>query len=127
MVTKGATNAMDGSWIPSAGVGIVASIVAWVLSWRINTVRGEERMDGMRQDLRDLKEDFRSGMTEVRSFADATARLQSSQNVVNSVTAKTLEAMAEKQDKLEACVADHTSTLRLLTEVVMSKREANHQ
>lgn len=118
---KGATQAMD-SWIPSAGVGIVASIVAWVLSWRINTVRSEERLEGIRQDLQDLKGDFRAGMAEVRSFADASARLQSSQGVVNVVTAKGMEAITEKQDKMESCLADHTSTLRLLTEVVMSKK-----
>lgn len=118
---KGA--ALDTGWIPSAGVGVGASIVAWLLSWRVNTVRGEERLDGMRQDLRELKEDFRDGMAEVRSFADASARLQSSQNVVNSVTAKTLEAITDKQDRIETTVADHTASLRLLTEVVMSKRE----
>lgn len=122
MVTKGA-HAMDASWVPSAGVGIVASIVAWLLSWRINTVRGEERVEGIRSDLKELKEDFRAGMAEVRAFADASARLQSSQNVVNSVTSKALEAITDKQDKMDACLADHTSTLRLLTEVVMSKRE----
>ena len=114
---------MANDWIPGAGVGVVGSIVAWLLSWRIATARGEERLEAMRVDLRDLKEDFRSGMNEVRSFADATARLQSSQNVVNTVTAKSMEAMCDKQDKIEATVADHTATLRLLTEVVMSKRE----
>jgi hypothetical protein len=114
---------MPSDWIPGAGVGVLGSVVAWLLSWRIATARGEERLAAMQTDLRDLKDDFRAGMSEVRSFADATARLQSSQNVVNSVTAKSIETMCDKQDKLESTVADHTATLRLLTEVVMSKKE----
>ena len=52
------------TWIPSAGVGIIASIVAWVLSWRINSVRGEERVGVIGSDVRELKEDFRAGMRE---------------------------------------------------------------
>ena len=98
--------------------------MAWILSWRINSARSEERVDGIRQDVRDLKDDFRSGMADVRGFADQAARLQSSQNVVNNVTAKAIEGLCDKQDKIGQVVADHTATLRLLTEVVMSKKDA---
>ena len=124
---------MDTNWVPSASVGIVASVVAWTLSWRINTVRSEERLEGIRKDLvelkddfrtgiRDIKEDLRSSTSEIRSSSDTVSRLKSSQDVVNTVTAKGIEGLTDKLDKIESVVADHTSTLRLLTEVVMSRK-----
>ena len=109
-------------WVPTAGVGIIGSIGAWFLSWRINSARGEERLAGLQQAIREMRDDLKSNMTEVRTFADASARLQSSQNVVNQGTAHTLESIVDKQERIEAIVADHTATIRLLTEVVMGRK-----
>lgn len=113
----------DNNWLVSAGVGLFGSIGAWLLSWRINSARIEERIEGMRQDIRDSRDDLKACLIDVRAFADASSRLQSSQNVVNQGTARSLELLADRQEKIDATVADHTATLRLLTEVVMSKRE----
>ena len=122
-VQKGPDIMPETNWLASTGVGIVASVGAWLLSWRINSARVEERIDGMRQDIHELKDDLKATLSDVRAFADASARLQSSQNVVNQGTARSLDIIADKQERLDATVADHTATLRLLTEVVLSKRE----
>ena len=161
---RGATDeTMSTDWIPGAGVGLIGSAVAWLISWRINSARleghaeederrnsdlrlADEKRNGelraadelrnaelrasaalrdadLRQDLRDLKEDWKAGIADVRKLADNMASLQSSQNVFNTVTAKAMDTMTDKLGRHDATLADHTSTLRLLTDVVMSKRE----
>lgn len=136
---------MANDWIPGAGVGLIGSAIAWLLSWRINSAKIEGqnesdrkadaaiaavkeksdlvRSDDLRADLREMKDDWRNGVTEVRELANAMTALQSSQNVVNAVTSKAIEGICDKQDRLEQIVSDHTATLRLLTEVVMAKKE----
>jgi hypothetical protein len=128
MTPRGAAeHTMSTDWIPGAAVGVVSGFLSWLLGWRINSAKGdaqsEERLSGMQADIREIRDDFKAGMIEVRSFADLAARLQSSQNVVNQVTAKSLESICEKQERIESTVADHTATLRLLTEVVMTKKD----
>lgn len=154
---------MSTDWIPGAGVGLVGSCVAWLLSWRINSARleghaeederrnadlrfADEKRNGelraadelrntelraatalrdadLRQDLRDLKEDWKAGIADVRKLADNMASLQSSQNVFNSVTAKAMDTMTDKIARHDATLADLTSTVRLLTDVVMTKKD----
>ena len=118
---RGNIETMNTEWVPGAGVGIVGSIIAWVLSWRISTARGEERVSAMQQDIRELKGDFRDGMTEVRSFAATVGAMQSSQNVTNKITSDAIEGMTETLDRHSTQIADHAATLRLITEVVMAK------
>jgi signal transduction histidine kinase len=123
---------MSTDWIPGAGIGVIGSVTAWVLGWRITTAKWEgraeaqrqadfERTEDLRKDLRDLKEDWRSGISDVRKLAENMASVQSSQNVVNAVTAKAIESLTDKLDRHEACLADHTTTIRLLVDRVMSK------
>jgi hypothetical protein len=145
-VTKGAEHTMSTDWIPGAGVGLVGSAIAWLLSWRINSAKLEGqseakekadtvlsdarakaemvRSDDLRADLRVMRDDWRQGIDRVGELAANISALQSSQNVVNTMTSKAIDSMCDKQDRLEQVVADHTATLRLLTEVVMSKKEA---
>ena len=78
-------------------------------------------MEDMRSDLRELKEDFKNGMSEIRTLADMTGKYGASQAVVNDVTAKALESITEKVERHADTLADHTSTLRLLVDKVMSK------
>jgi hypothetical protein len=60
-------------------------------------------------------------MEELRTLGSATMKLSASQDVVNSVTSKALESIIAKMDRHEEKLADHASTLKLLTEVVMSR------
>jgi hypothetical protein len=139
-------HALDPNWIPGAGVGLLGSGIAWLLSWRINSAKLEGiseakdkadlvlsdaktkadivRSEDLRADLREMKQDWREGVDRVSELATNITALQSSQNVVNAVTSKAIEGMCEKQDRLEQVVADHTSTLRLLTDIVMSRKDA---
>jgi hypothetical protein len=60
-------------------------------------------------------------MEELRTLGSATMKLSASQDVVNSVTSKALESIILKMDRHEEKLADHASTLKLLTEVVMAR------
>lgn len=140
-MTKEHTLSTD--WIPGAGVGLIGSAVAWLLSWRISAAKMEGsieakekaevvlldarakaemiRSDDLRADLRDLKEDWRAGIADVKRLAENVAAVQASQNVVNAVTAKALESLTEKMDRHEACLADHTNTIRMIVDKVMTR------
>jgi hypothetical protein len=75
----------------------------------------------VKQDIRDLRNEVRATMEELRTLGAATVKLSASQDVVNSVTSKALESIILKMDRHEEKLADHASTLKLLTEVVMAR------
>jgi ABC-type transporter Mla subunit MlaD len=71
--------------------------------------------------VRTRQEEVRATVAELRALAGQTAKLQASQDVVNNVTAKTLENVVAKLDRHDEKLTDHASTLKLITEVVMSR------
>lgn len=146
-MSRGAEHAMSSDWIPGAGVGLIGSAVAWLLSWRISAARSEgryeavqvalseqlttrqkvedERTERLRQDLRDMREDWRAGIGGVNKLNDNVVALQAKQNTVNEFTAQAVESMATKLDRHDQMLADHTSTIRLLTDVLMQAKKEN--
>ena len=146
-MTRGDTATMSADWLPAFAAGTIGSIGAWLLSWRIASAKAEgkgdadekradelrtadgkradelrtadaKRADDLRQDLRELKEDWRAGIDQVQRLSDDMARLQSAQNVVNGMQAKALEGLCAKQDQHADKLADHASTLKLVTGMV---------
>src|ERR1039457_1139739 len=108
---------MSTDWLPTAGVGLGGSLIAWFASWFIATAKAEGRSDaemeridqsasGLRQDIHDLREDLKTSIVDFRSVSDATIKLQSSQNVVNQVTGRALEGVSEKLDRHDTALAD---------------------
>jgi hypothetical protein len=102
------------------------------VAWRVSAARSEGRSDAqhdaedakdtsVKQDIRDLRNEVRATMEELRTLGSATIKLSASQDVVNSVTSKALESIILKMDRHEEKLADHASTLKLLTEVVMAR------
>jgi chromatin segregation and condensation protein Rec8/ScpA/Scc1 (kleisin family) len=138
-MAKGEERAMSTDWVPGVGTGFFGSIVAWLLSWRVAAARSEgkadadalriqDRDEGFREDIRSLRDELRAGVTELRAVSSITAKLQASQDVVNQVTAKSLEAIVAKQDQHAEKLADHTSAIKLLTElIVRHEREERKQ
>jgi phage-related minor tail protein len=59
----------------------------------------------------------------VQKVSDNVLSLQAKQNTVNEFTAKALESLTEKSDRHEQMLADHASTLRLMTDVLMRKKD----
>ena len=119
-------------WVPGVGVGFLGSIGAWLLSWRVANARndavntGEHRRmmdsnEAVRSDLRTLREDLRAALAELRAVSGIAAALQSSQKVVNEVTAKAVEGITDKLDRHDAMLADHAATLKLMTELLTRK------
>jgi hypothetical protein len=102
------------------------------VAWRVSAARSEGRSDAqhdaedakdtsVKEDIRDLRNEVRATMEELRTLGSATIKLSASQDVVNSVTSKALESIILKMDRHEEKLADHASTLKLLTEVVMAR------
>jgi hypothetical protein len=123
---------MSADWIPVGSLGVISSVVAWLVAWRVSAARSEGRSDAqhdaedakdtsVKQDIRDLRNEVRATMEELRTLGAATVKLSASQDVVNSVTSKALESIIGKMDRHEEKLADHASTLKLLTEVVMAR------
>ena len=123
---------MSADWIPVGSLGVISSVVAWLVAWRVSAARSEGRSDAqhdaedakdtsVKQDIRDLRNEVRATMEELRTLGSATIKLSASQDVVNSVTSKALESIILKMDRHEEKLADHASTLKLLTEVVMAR------
>jgi hypothetical protein len=124
---------MANDWIPW-GAGVVVSAVSWVVSWRIASAKSEGKTDaeiaaqeeqgtGLRQDIRDLRDDVRAGLAEMRTQATNFTALQASQDKVNVYTAEAIKAIVSKQERQEEKLNDHAAALRLLTELVTRDRK----
>lgn len=123
---------MSADWIPVGSLGVISSVVAWLVAWRVSAARSEGRSDAqhdaedakdtsVKQDIRDLRNEVRATMEELRTLGSAIMKLSASQDVVNAMTSKALESLVAKMDRHEEKLADHASTLKLLTEVVMTR------
>ena len=129
----GVHKTMSADWVPGAGIGFLGSVGAWLLSWRVNSAKSEGRQetqmtrladsdDGLREDLHELRDELKQAVTELRTVAGETAKLQASQDVVNKVTAKAIEALELKMENHDRALSDHAATLRLVTEI-LTKRQ----
>ena len=128
----GATRTMSAEWLPGAAVAAVMSGVGALLSWRVASAKQEgsgeseikqleHESTGLRQDIRDLRDDLRSGAAELRALNSMLVKLQASQDVVNVMNAKAMEAIAKKQESHGETISDHAATLRILTELLKRK------
>lgn len=144
--SEGATSTMSLDWLPTVGISLGSGALAWLVSWRVSDAVRQGRSDslekmqaansaGLRQDLRDLRdevhgsvtgfrEEVRSALNELRGVTLLTSKLQASQDVVNNVTARAIEGITDKVDRLETVTADHSSSLKLITELV-TRRTGN--
>lgn len=80
-----------------------------------------QRADELRKEFQSLKDAWFSGIERVQELSDNMARLQSSQNVLNEMSSKRLESLTDKVERHGEMLADHTSSIRLLIDKVMSK------
>lgn len=133
-------------WIPTALVGVGGSFAAWLLTWwntiGKNEVANEKELqrlqerdgdlrtafdqlrEGFHRGLEDMREEFRIGLSEMRQTATDIVKLQSSQSVVNQVTAKAIEGIMDKVDAHDRMIADHSATLRLVNQIITMKDRA---
>lgn len=136
------------------GAGIVGWVLSWRISDAFREGRTDESEkqigrrledadkfakmsdEGFRRDFRDLRdevrgalagvrEDYRQGLSEIRNVGLMASKLQASQDVVNNVTARAIEGITDKMERLETVVADHSSSLKLITELVTSRKAGN--
>ena len=121
--------AVIADWVPGAGVGVVMSAVGGLLAWRIGSAKKEGRdgatlkqLDtedrGLRQDIRDLRDELRSSTKELQKVSDLALAFKSSQDVVNVMQSKATEAVVRKLDEHAAVLQDHSGTLRILQELL---------
>lgn len=118
---------MSWEWAPGAGIavlGLAGSFAAWLQgkakqegSTEAEQQALEDREEGTKQAILEFREEFRIGMAEMRTVSTSIARLESSQRVTNEVTARAIESIISRQDRIEEKVNDHGATLKLLTEL----------
>ena len=108
------------------GVGILASMV---MDWAKRSRSGEitaavfqERIDGLKKELATSKEDSAGDMEtivrELKVFSEMVVRLQSSQDVVNAVTAKALDSIAKKTESYDHMLSEIRTTQGMLGELL---------
>ncbi len=83
-------------------------------------IAAAKQSEDLRAELREMKGAWSSGIDRVQGLAENIANLQGSQNQINVFQEKALQSLIERSDRHETVLADHTSTLRLLVDRVMS-------
>lgn len=103
-----------------AGIGIVTSALA---NWRkqgITEAVFQERLEMMKAELKsaraDSDKDLKEQMVEVRATTLMLAKLQSSQDVTNTMSAKTLESVVGKVEILSKSQSELQATMSLIRE-----------
>jgi hypothetical protein len=114
----------------SAGTAALIALGKWFL----DRIRGEgaqaveeQRIDDRDQDvhadIRGLRDEMRKAVDAFQQQSILTTELRSSQAVVNTMTAKAMDSIATKQERHGEVIADHSATLRLLTDNVTMLRQ----
>ena len=123
---------MSADWMPGAAVAAVMSGVGALLNWRVASAKKEGRGEteikqletdgtGLRQDMRDLREDLRAGAAEMRSLNALVIKLQASQDVLNHMQTKGLESVVRKQEEHGALLNDVCGSMRIVNELLRRK------
>lgn len=115
---------MDG-WLAgitgSAGTAALIGLGKWFVD-RLKKdgaeVIEEKRLEELRAEIKSFRDELKVAVTEFRSGSMLTTELRASQAVVNTMTAKALDAIGTKQERHAEMLADHASTLKLLTDNV---------
>ena len=126
---SGGNAAVIPDWVPVAGVGVIMSTATGLLAWRIGSATKEgqdgatlKQLDtedrGLRQDIRDLRDELRSSTKELQKVSDLALAFKSSQDVVNVMQSKATESIAKKLDEHADIINDHSATLRILQELL---------
>jgi hypothetical protein len=128
----GETRHMSADWMPGAAVAAVMSGVGALLNWRVASAKKEGRGEteikqletegtGLRQDMRDLREDLRAGAAEMRSLNALVIKLQASQDVLNHMQAKALDAICAKQEEHAKLIGDVFQSMAVVNELLKRK------
>lgn len=68
-----------------------------------------------------MKSAWDAGISRVQALAENMSTLQSSQNQVNIYTTRQLESIEDRLERHANTMADHTSSIRMLIDKVMTK------
>lgn len=127
---------MDANWIPGAGLGLIGTIVAWIMGRakfearadamrEADDKRFEDIDGGLHEDLSTLRDELKAGVAELRALAMASAKRDGAQDVINKVTTETLTGLADRLDthdrvheRIDATLTEHAVSLRLLTQLM---------
>ena len=107
-------------------VGVLASMVTdWVRRKQrsdISEAVFEERLRTLKEEVTRAKTvadgDLTAVVSELKTFSAMVIRLQSSQDVTNVMTAKALDAVLNRCDRMEHRIAEHEQTAGLMTELL---------
>lgn len=110
-------------WFPGAAIAVGGTALQW---WRHRTATAKaagvaeaaQAAINSRTDekLSELKSDLTAAMREFQSATLLIAKLSSSQEVINGVTARTLESINAKQEEHARQLAHHATALDRLIE-----------
>ena len=119
------------NWVADALalLALVGSILTWVMNWREDDAkRGgaadvrdrvtEKAEDGLRDDIREFREEMRTAIDEMRKSSNLASNWQASQDKVNLYTAKAIESLTAQGERHAEKLNDHASSLKLLTELI---------
>ena len=115
------------------GVGVLASMATdWVRRQRsgdISSAVFEERLKTLKEEVSRAKAvadtDLMSVVTELKTFSAMVIRLQSSQDVTNVMTAKALDAVLNRCDKIEHRMSEHEQSAGLMSELLAQLKKSN--
>ena len=115
------------------GVGVLASMATdWVRRQRsgdISSAVFEERLKALKEEVTRAKTvadgDLLSVVNELKTFSAMVIRLQSSQDITNVMTAKALDAVLNRCDKIEHRMSEHEQSAGLMSELLAQLKKSN--
>lgn len=81
----------------------------------------EKRAEDLRQEFREMKRSWDAGIDRVSDLAANMSGLQGTQNQINIGMTKAVDNLMDDMETVKSTLADHTSSIRLLIDKVMTK------
>ena len=131
-VTKQDGEPMDiAAMLASAGIGTAVGIaLSAVKNWHESGVAAktlEQRVGFIKEELVESSKrrdgDLKETITELRAVVAVVAKLQGSQDVTNSMVARTLESISRRQDALDAKLNDVLTSHNLISDYIRKKEQ----
>ncbi len=116
-------------WMPGAMLGVAGAALAWWRAAGISEAKFQERLQQLKEEMQrglklsdqsdtEFKVDLCAAINELRAVTLTIAKLSSGQDVINSVTTKTLESLVRQMEDNKKDINELKGTMSLLRQIL---------
>ena len=124
-------------WVPGTALGIAGAALAWWRSAGISEAKLEERLNQIKDDMAkgaivhdrgdvQFHTDLTAAISELRAVTLTIAKLSAGQEIVNQMTAKTLDSIARKMEDHDKQASEFAASISFIRQLFERMERSGH-